>query len=56
MFEPMRARLASSCSRNGIRPAETPTIWLGRDVDVLDLVDRDQIEVGPIAGDDRFAL
>jgi hypothetical protein len=29
MLEPMRARLASSCSRNGIRPADTPTIWLG---------------------------
>ena len=29
MFEPMSARLASSCSRNGIRPAETPTICLG---------------------------
>ena len=29
MFEPISARLASSCSRNGIRPAETPTICLG---------------------------
>ena len=29
MFEPMSARLASSCSRNGIKPAETPTICLG---------------------------
>ena len=29
MFEPIRARLASSCSRNGISPAETPTIWHG---------------------------
>ncbi len=29
MFEPIKARLASSCSRKGIRPAETPTIWLG---------------------------
>ena len=29
MLEPISARLASSCSRNGIRPAETPTIWLG---------------------------
>ena len=29
MFEPIKARLASSCSRNGIRPAETPTICLG---------------------------
>ena len=29
MFEPINARLASSCSKNGINPAETPTIWLG---------------------------
>ena len=29
MFEPISARLASSCSRNGIRPAETPTICFG---------------------------
>ena len=27
-----------------------------RDVDVLNLVDRDQHEVGPMPGDDRFAL
>ncbi|MGC3969562.1 MAG: hypothetical protein QM775_20080 [Pirellulales bacterium] len=29
MLEPMSARLASSCSKNGIKPADTPTIWLG---------------------------
>ncbi len=29
MFEPISARLASSCSRNGISPAETPTICFG---------------------------
>ena len=29
MFEPMSARFASSCSRNGIKPADTPIIWLG---------------------------
>ena len=29
MFEPIRARLASLCSRNGMRLAETPTIWFG---------------------------
>ena len=29
MLEPIKARLASSCSRKGIKPAETPTIWLG---------------------------
>ena len=43
MFEPISARLASSCSRNGIRPAETPTICFGRDVDVLDLLDGDRL-------------
>ena len=29
MFEPMRARFASSCSRNGISAAATDTIWRG---------------------------
>jgi len=29
MFEPINARFASSCSKNGIKPAETPTIWQG---------------------------
>ena len=29
MFDPISARLASSCSRNGISPADTPTICLG---------------------------
>ena len=29
MFEPMSARFASSCSRNGIRLAETPTSCFG---------------------------
>ena len=29
MLEPISARLASSCSRNGIRPADTPTICFG---------------------------
>ena len=45
MFEPISARLASSCSRNGISPAETPTICFGRDVDVLDLLGRDELKV-----------
>ncbi len=36
MFEPISARLASSCSRNGISAAETPTSCFGRDVHVLD--------------------
>ena len=29
MFEPIRARLASSCSRNGIIAVATDTIWRG---------------------------
>ncbi len=29
MLEPMRARLASSCSRKGMSAAEMETIWLG---------------------------
>ena len=29
MFEPINARLASSCSKNGIREAEIEAIWLG---------------------------
>ena len=29
MFEPISARLASSCSRNGISAAETPMICFG---------------------------
>jgi tetratricopeptide (TPR) repeat protein len=29
MFEPIRARFASSCSRNGIRAAATDTFWRG---------------------------
>jgi 1-aminocyclopropane-1-carboxylate deaminase/D-cysteine desulfhydrase-like pyridoxal-dependent ACC family enzyme len=31
MFDPMRARLASSCSRNGIKDAAIDTSWLGED-------------------------
>ena len=29
MFEPISARLASSCSRNGMSEAATETIWRG---------------------------
>ena len=29
MFEPMSARFASSCSRNGISAVATDTIWRG---------------------------
>ena len=29
MFDPIKARLASSCSKNGIIEAATETIWLG---------------------------
>ena len=42
MFEPISARLASSCSRNGIRPAETPTICLGEMSMYCDLVGGDR--------------
>ena len=51
MLEPMRARLASSCSRKGISPADTPTICLGRDIDVLNLVGADVAEIAAEAGD-----
>ena len=55
MFEPISARLASSCSRNGIRPGRDADHLLGRDVDVLDLLDGDGVEVGLVAGDDASA-
>ena len=35
MFEPINARLASSCSRNGTIDAATETICLGGDVNVI---------------------
>jgi hypothetical protein len=38
MFAPMSARLASSCSRNGIRAVATETVCRGRHVHVVDLV------------------
>ena len=50
MFEPISARLASSCSRNGIRPAETPTICLGEMSMYCDLVDGDDVEVAADSG------
>ena len=40
MFEPMRARLASSCSRNGMRAAAGLTICIGRHVHVVDVLGR----------------
>ena len=40
MFEPIRARLASSCSRNGISAVETLTTCFGRHVHVVDAVRR----------------
>ena len=52
MFEPINARLASSCSRNGISPAETPTIWLAATSMYCDLFGRDQHEVAVVPGDD----
>ena len=38
MFEPIRARFASSCSRNGISAVATRHDLLGADVHVLDLI------------------
>ena len=43
MFEPIKARLASSCSRNGIKPGRNADHLAGGHVDVLDLVDRHQL-------------
>ena len=38
MFEPIKARLASSCSRNGIRAVVTDQIWVGEtSISVTDL-------------------
>jgi hypothetical protein len=37
MFEPIRARLASSFSRKGIREADTLTNWIGRHVHQFDV-------------------
>ncbi len=36
MFDPIRARFASSCSRNGISPVTIETSCFGRDVHVSD--------------------
>ena len=52
MLEPIKARLASSCSRNGIRPAETPTIWPGATSMYCTCVDRHHLEVAVVAGHD----
>ena len=38
MFEPMSARFASSCSRNGISAVATDQIWFGDDVHQVDLL------------------
>lgn len=48
MFEPMSARLASSCSRNGIRAVAADTIWKGGDVDVVDVDGRDVLDLATL--------
>ena len=53
MFAPMRARLASSCSRNGTSEAATETSCFGRDVDVVDIGAGDEDEVARLAGVDQ---
>ena len=40
MFEPIRARFASSCSRNGISDVATETICFGDHVHVVDVFGR----------------
>ena len=52
MFEPISARLASSCSRNGISPAETPTICFGETSMYSTLSAGDDAEVAAEPGDD----
>ena len=56
MFEPMRARLASSCSRNGISAAATETNWSGRHVHVVDVVRAQKREVTPLAAQNELVL
>ena len=46
MLAPIRARLASSCSRNGISAVPTETICFGRHVHVVDLGRRHVADVG----------
>ena len=55
MLEPINARLASSCSRKGIKPGRHAHHLARRHVDVLHLVDRHHLEVAVVAGDDRVA-
>ena len=49
MFEPISARLASSCSRNGIIAVATETIWRGGDVHVVDLDAGDVLDLAALA-------
>ena len=56
MFEPISARLASSCSRNGIIAVATDQICSGRDVDQVDLLRRHpDVLAGLRAADDLLA-
>jgi hypothetical protein len=54
MFEPMRARFASSCSRNGMSAVATETTCFGAHVHVLDLVRTGLRELVPEARRDAL--
>ena len=57
MFEPISARLASSCSRNGIIAVATDQICSGRDVDQVDVLRADRhVLAGLRAAQDLRAL
>ena len=49
MFAPIRARFASSCSRNGISAAAHRDELLGRDVHVVDLGRRHRVDLAALA-------
>jgi hypothetical protein len=49
MFDPISARFASSFSRNGMSDAATETELLRRDVDVGDLVLRNELELARLS-------
>ena len=51
MFDPMSARLASSCSRNGIIAVATEQICRGRDVHVVDVGRVDVVDLAALLAD-----
>jgi hypothetical protein len=48
MFEPMSARLASSCSRNGISAVADRHHLARRDVHVVDVLGRDVLDLAAL--------